>query len=79
MRRKDVICYYFLHYLKLTNELVAILSNGQIMFCHERYCRFHSATDIITNFNVDAYDFRSCICDEEIKKKIRQNGGIIDV
>ena len=61
------------------HELVAILSNGQIMFCHERYCRFHSATDIITNFNVDAYDFRGCICDEEIKKQIRQNGGIIDV
>ena len=61
------------------HELVAILSNGQIMFCHERYCRFHSATDIITNFNVDAYDFRGCICDEEIKRQIRQNGGIIDV
>lgn len=40
------------------HELVIILTNGQIVFCHEKYCRFHSATDIITNFNVDAYDFR---------------------
>lgn len=60
------------------NELVAILSNGQIMFCHEKYCRFHSAIDIITNFNVDAYDFRGCICDDSVKKQIRQNGGEID-
>ena len=28
-------------------ELVVILSNGQIMFCHEKYCRFHSAVDMI--------------------------------
>ena len=60
------------------HELVAILSNGQIMFCHEKYCGFHSATDIITNFNVDAYDFRGCICDESIKNQIRQNGGLVD-
>lgn len=60
------------------HELVAILSNGQIMFCHEKYCRFHSATDIVTNFNVDAYDFRGCICDESIKNQIRQNGGLVD-
>lgn len=60
------------------HELVVILANGQIVFCHEKYCRFHSATDIITNFNVDAYDFRGCICEDEIKKQIRQNGGLID-
>lgn len=58
-------------------ELVVILSNGQIMFCHEKYCRFHSAVDIITNFNVDAYDFRGCICSELIKNQIGQNGGLI--
>lgn len=59
------------------HELVVILTNGQIVFCHEKYCRFHGATDIITNFNVDSYDFRSCICEEEISKQIRQNGGLI--
>lgn len=59
-------------------ELVVILSNGQIMFCHEKYCRFHSAVDMITNFNVDAYDFRGCICSESITNQIRQNGGLID-
>lgn len=58
-------------------ELAVILSNGQIMFCHEKYCRFHSAVDIITNFNVDMYDFRGCICSESIKNQIRQNGGLI--
>lgn len=58
-------------------ELAVILSNGQIMFCHEKYCRFHSAVDIITNFNVDTYDFRGCICGESIKNQIRQNGGLI--
>lgn len=60
-------------------ELVAILSNGQIMFCHEKYCGFHSAVDIITNFNVDSYDFRECIFSESIKKQIRQNGGLVDL
>ena len=60
------------------HELVVILANGQIVFCHEKYCRFHSATDIITNFNVDAYDFRGCICEDTIRDQIRQNGGFID-
>ena len=60
-------------------ELVAILSNGQIMFCHEKYCRFHSVVDIITNFNVDSYDFRECIFSESIKKQIHQNGGLVDL
>lgn len=59
-------------------ELVVILSNGQIMFCHEKYCRFHSATEIITNFDVDAYDFRGCICDDTIRQQICQNGGLIE-
>lgn len=60
-------------------ELVVILSNGQIMFCHEKYCRFHSVVDIITNFNVDSYDFRECIFSESIKKQIHQNGGLVDM
>lgn len=60
------------------HELVVILANGQIVFCHEKYCRFHSATDIITNFNVDAYDFRGCICEDTIREQIKQNGGLID-
>ena len=59
-------------------ELIVILSNGQIMFCHEKYCRYHGATDIITNFNVSAYDFRGCICDQRIREQIRQNGGLIE-
>jgi len=58
-------------------ELVDILSNGQIMFCHEKYCRYHGATDTITKFNVSAYDFLGCICDQMIREQIRQNGGLI--
>lgn len=60
------------------HELVVILSSGRIMFCHEKYCRFHGKTEIITNFNVDAYDFRGCICDDLVREQIRQNGGLID-
>lgn len=58
------------------NTVIAC-SNGQIMFCHEKYCRFHSVVDIITNFNVDSYDFRECIFSESIKKQILRNGGLV--
>lgn len=59
------------------HELVVILSNGQIMRCHELYCRFHGVTKIITNFNVDSYDFRKCKCNPVIREQILQNGGLI--
>lgn len=60
-----------------SHELVVILSNGEIMFCDEKYCRYQSSIDIITNINVDAYDFRGCICDEDVRSIIRGNGGEI--
>ena len=58
-------------------ELVFILSNGRIIFCHGKYCRFHDSLEIITNFNVTAYDFHGCVCNESIKNQIIQNGGLI--
>jgi len=59
------------------HELVVILSNGEILFCHEKYCDYHSKLDIITNFNVAAYDFRGCICSNEIREQLKQNGALI--
>ena len=58
-------------------ELVFILSNGRIIFCNGKYCRFHDSLEIITNFNVDAYDFHGCVCSESITNQIIQNGGLI--
>ena len=57
-------------------ELVVIASNGEIIYCHEKYCRYHSNLEIITNFNVDAYDFAGCICDNEVRKQLIQNGAL---
>ena len=54
-------------------ELVVILSSGQIIFCHEKYCRYHDCIEIITSFNVDGYDFDGCICTDEIKKQLNCN------
>ena len=50
---------------------------GQIMFCHEKYCRFHSTVDMITNFNVDAYDFRGCICSVNITLRQSRLSGVV--
>lgn len=59
------------------HELAVILSNGQIIFCHEKYCRYHGKIDIITSFNVDAYDFRGCIADDDIKEELKENGAVV--
>lgn len=61
----------------MIHELVVILSSGQIIYCHEKYCRYHETTEIITNFNVNAYDFRGCVCDEEIRIQLLQNGALV--
>ena len=59
------------------HELVVILSNGRILYCDEITCQYHSAMDVITNFNVEAYDFRGCICDGSLKSQLEQNGALI--
>lgn len=59
---------------KARHELVVIFDNGLILFCHEKYCRYHDKIEIITSFNVDNYDFSHCICDNEVRKILEQNG-----
>lgn len=58
-------------------ELVVILSNGEIVFCHELYCRYHGNMEIITNFNLDAYDFTGVRCDDKVRDILGQNGAEI--
>lgn len=58
-------------------ELVVILSNGEIIFCNDRNCCYQNQLGIITNFNVSAYDFRGCICSEDIRTQLKQNGALI--
>lgn len=59
---------------EINGELVTIMSDGMIVYCHELYCEYHGHTKIITNFNVDAYDFTDVICDAEIRKVLTSNG-----
>lgn len=58
-------------------ELVTIMSDGAIVYSHDMYCRYHSSTQIITNFSVDSYDFTGVICDDEIRKNLLNNGASI--
>ncbi len=59
------------------HELVTIMSDGTIVYSHELYCRYHSSTRIITNFNVDEYDFTGAICEERIKSILKDNGAVL--
>ena len=52
-------------------------NDAEILYCHEKYCRYHSKMEIITNFNIDAYDFTGCICEPIIREQLKQNGAII--
>lgn len=58
-------------------ELVTIMSDGAIVYSHDMYCRYHSSTQIITNFSVDSYDFTGVICDDEIRENLLNNGASI--
>ena len=59
-------------------QLVAILANGKIMFCNDKYCKYQDSLQIITALNVDAYDFSECICSKEIKELLRRNGALVN-
>lgn len=61
-----------------SSELVAILSNGRIMFFNDKYCRYHSSFSIITAFDVNSYDFRGCICEESLKYQLISNGALVE-
>lgn len=58
-------------------ELVSIMSDGTIVYSHELYCKYHGSTQIITNFNVDAYDFTGVVCEGKVEKDLRSNGAVI--
>ncbi len=58
-------------------QLVAILANGRILFCNDKNCTYKDSFKIITAFNVNAYDFRGCVCDDELKEQLKRNGAVV--
>lgn len=60
------------------SQLVAILANGRIMYCNDKYCKYHDSFNMITGLNVEAYDFSKCICQEELKTVLKRNGAEIE-
>lgn len=56
------------------NQLVAILSNGRIMFFTEDYCHYRDSFGIITAFDPGFYNFRDCICDKGLMEVLGRNG-----
>ena len=60
----------------LNQKLVAILANGKIVYCSDKYCEYQDSFKIITSFNVDAYDFKDCICSESVQIALRRNGAL---
>lgn len=58
-------------------QLVAILANGKILFCNDKNCAYRDSFKIITAFNVNAYDFRGCICADELKEQLKRNGAVV--
>lgn len=61
-----------------SNRLVAVLSNGCIMFFDDNYCKYHDSFGIILAFDVNAYDFRGCQCPPELKKQLLENGAVLE-
>ena len=57
-------------------KLVAILANGKIVYCSDKYCEYQDSFKIITSFNVDAYDFKDCMCSESVQIALRRNGAL---
>ncbi len=54
--------------------LAVILASGKIMYFDERNCVYDSTFQIVTAFNMDAYDFSACNGDNEIVNILRLNG-----
>lgn len=55
-------------------ELIIITSLGRIYYLSDLFCDYHTQTQIINSFNVDAYDFADVICSENIKSELLMNG-----
>lgn len=59
------------------NQLVAILSNGRLLFCTDDWTDFRYSFNIITAFDVSAYDFAHVKCSEVLKDTLRRNGAFL--
>ena len=55
------------------DQIVAVLSNGRIMFCSDDWTDYKYSFYIITAFDVAAYDFGEVQCSEELKDVLRRN------
>ena len=58
-------------------ELVVITTTGQIYYMSDLFCDYHSRTQVINGFNVDAYDFSGIVCSDEVKEQLKGNGAVI--
>lgn len=58
-------------------QLVAFLANGRIVFCDEKYCCYQDSISAIIAFDVSAYNFKGCICSDELKGHLRRNGATL--
>ena len=66
-----------MNFNETNGELVSIISDGTIVYSHELYCKYHGSTRIITNLNVDTYDFTGVVCQDRVKEDLRSNGAVI--
>lgn len=55
-------------------QIVAILSNGKIMYCSDTHCKYIDSFNIIAAFNVDSYDFSHCSCSNDLRISLTRNG-----
>lgn len=60
-----------------SNELIAIGADGQIIYSHGQYCKFHTATNIIIDVDVTQYDFHDAVIGEELKNQMIANGAAL--
>lgn len=59
------------------DQLVAILSNGRLVFCTDNWTDFRYSFNIITAFDVSAYDFAHVKCSKDLKDTLRRNGAVL--
>lgn len=59
------------------DQLVAVLSNGRLLFCSDDWTDFRYSFNIITAFDVSAYNFSYVKCSEELKDTLRRNGAFV--
>lgn len=59
------------------DQLVAVLSNGRLLFCSDDWTDFRYSFNIITAFDVSAYNFSYVKCSEELKDTLRRNGAVV--